>query len=106
MLHSSSASITRDLKHCQSTCVCLNVSQSGQSLTDMPVLAEAVVQRTGVEGKPIRSEFKTTWEGDEGGTEGKLQGKVGRDMHGTALSAFDVQHNGTPCLFSASIPAH
>lgn len=26
-------------------------------------------------------------------------------MHGTALSAFDVQHNGTPC-FSASIYLH
>lgn len=42
-----------------------------------------------------------------GGTEGKLQGKIGCDMQGTAkvYLAFDVQHNGTPC-FSISIPEH
>lgn len=50
----------------------------------MPVLAETLVQRTGEEGKSIRREFETTWKGEKGGTKGKLQGKIGCDMHGTA----------------------
>ena len=51
----------------------------------MPVLAETVVQRTGVEGKSISGEFETTWKGEDRALKEKLQGKVGRDMLGTAL---------------------
>lgn len=58
--------LTRDLKHCQSTCVCLSVSQSGQSLMGIPTLAETVVLRIEVEGRAIRREFETTLEGEEG----------------------------------------
>lgn len=74
-------------------------SQDGQSLLDMPVLAGTVIQRSGVDrGKPISRDSERTWEG-------KLQGKVGLDMHGIALSAFDVTQWHT-MLFCFYIPAH
>ena len=68
---------------------------------DEPIIADTVVQRTGVEGKPISREFETTRESGGGNTKGKTAGetKVRHARHSSGLSAFDVQHNGTPCLF-------
>ncbi len=71
------------------------------------VLAETVVQRTAVEGKPISRAVETTWGGEKGGTKGKLQGKIGCDMHGTApVYQFLMCNTMAHHAFSAPIPAH
>lgn len=44
---------------------------------DMPILAETVVQRNGVEGKSISREFETTWEGERRALKENCRGKKG-----------------------------
>lgn len=43
---------------------------------DKPIIADTVVQRTGVEGKPISREFETTRESGGETLKEELQGKV------------------------------
>lgn len=66
----------------------------------MPTVAETVVQRTGVEEKPLEQHGKTGKN-----TEGNLQWKEGCNMHGTAqvyqlLMCNTMAHHAC----SASIP--
>lgn len=104
MLHSNSASITRDLKHCKSTCVCLNVSQSGQNGY---ARFSSGTKDWGREGNLLGVSLKQHGKGRGGGrTEGKQQGKVGRNMHGTQLYQLLMCNTMAHHAFSASIPAH